>query len=55
MTLLCVCAGADCACGRLGWLINFTRIAAEPAAPLGRRRHCPADPDDYFVLQPKES
>jgi hypothetical protein len=52
MTLLCMrCAGAACACGRLAWLVNFTRLAAEPVMPADRQ---PEEPDDFFVLEPKE-
>jgi hypothetical protein len=54
MTLLCMrCAGADCTCGRLAWLVNFTRLAAAPTAPA-ERCPCPTEADDGVVLEPKE-
>lgn len=56
VTLLCMrCGGADCACGRLAWLVNFSALALEPMAAADRRpEDCLAEPDDYFVLQPKK-
>ena len=51
MTLLCMrCAGADCTCGRLAWLVNFT---AAPTAPA-ERCLCPTEADDDVVLQLRE-
>ena len=56
MTLLCMrCAGANCACGRLAWLVNFAAQSAEPVAPADRPpENRLMEADDYFVLQPKE-
>ena len=54
MTLLCMrCAGADCMCGRLAWLVDFTGLAAAPTAPA-ERCLCPTEADDDVVLEPKE-
>jgi hypothetical protein len=54
MTLLRLrCAGADCTCGRLAWLVNVTRLAAAPTAPAARCP-CPTEADAVVVLEPKE-
>jgi hypothetical protein len=54
MTLLCMrCAGADCTCGRLACLVDFTGVAAAPTAPTERCQF-PTEADDDVVLQPRE-